>query len=67
MYHHFVYGWEFAPYGFAQLWTIVVLLVNGAKGHRVGVDVQDELKSVLLPLFRYDLIGILIPEASRRY
>ena len=33
----------------------VVLLVNGAKGHRVGVEVQGELQTVLLPLLGRDL------------
>ena len=35
----------------------VVLLVNGAEGHRVGVQVQGEFQSVPLSLLGLDLIS----------
>ena len=38
----------------------VVLLVNGAKGHRVGVEVQGELQTVSHSLLGLDPFGWLI-------
>ena len=39
----------------------VVLLVEGAKGHRVGVEVEDELQSVLASLLGLHLLCCFIP------
>ena len=39
----------------------VVLLVQGAQGHSVGVEVDHELQSVPLSLLRLDFLGRFVP------